>query len=114
MPGRGVAAEVGGVPGGHLTGAGAVVWQLLQALEQPGERVPEPVGGLDQVVLRSDVQRGAEGEVDPTVTGEVDRGHGVTDGEQPLAAPDRDGTTGAPVARARCSRPGINGRTVNE
>ena len=52
--------------------------------------VPELVGPLGEVIARSDVHRGAEGEVDPAPTGPVDRQVGVTHGEDPLAAPDGD------------------------
>ncbi len=95
VPGRGMAAEVGGVPGGHLAGTGTVVRLPLQALEQAGERMPEPVGGLDPgrpAVRRTtgSRRRGRPG----GAAGQVDRGLGVADGEDPLAAPERDGDDG--------------------
>ena len=97
--GRCVTAEVGRVPGGDLARSGPVVRQLLETLEQAGQGVPELVGPLGQVVPGRDVQRGAEGEVDPPPAGPVDRRLGVADGEDPLGAPDR-----RRVRRARRSR----------
>ncbi len=93
-PVRRRAAEVGRVPGGHLAGPRPVVRQLLQALEQVGQQVAELEGALGEVVTRSDVHRGAEGEVDAPAPGPVDRRRGVADGEDPLGAPDADGYDG--------------------
>ena len=92
-----MAAEVRGVPGGHLARSGTMVRQPLEAFEQVGHLVAQSMSGLGEVVPRCDVQRRAEGQVHPSPTGQVGRRGGLAHGEQPLGAPHRqwyDGRAG--------------------
>ena len=107
-----MAAEVGRVPGRDLAGPGPVVRQLLQALEEPGERMPEVVGPLGEVLPRCDVQRGAEGEVDAPAPGQVGGGSGSPTENSRWVPQTATGTRGAPVSLASDTAPRISGRTV--
>ena len=71
--GRGVAAEMGGVPRRDLARPRPVVRQPLQSLEQAGQRVAEVLGPLGQVVAPGRRTSGRRRRGRPGARGSVDR-----------------------------------------